>query len=255
MSNLIDELSKLDEQSPEPMGFGSASKSSRRPSVLIIGTTKLKALARKPKMAEAKVDAVLIEVDDAEEQLWDKALSHIGNIPWGIRSHGISSDSLDKLIEQGCDFLIFEPKSSEASILNRDSLGKVVMVEPGIDQDKTAAIHSLALDAVLYEKVVLGEMMTIGDLFDLARVRAQLGIPILVSTSRPIIPSEITPLREAGTAAILTSLAANKRIEQLKDEIDSLPSRKKDRKLGDALVPRPEYGFSPPSEDDYVEDE
>ncbi len=255
MSTLIDELSKLDEQSPEPMGFGTASKSSRRPSVLIIGTTKLKALARKPKMVEAKVDAVLIEIDGVEERLWDKALSHIGNIPWGIRSHGISNDSLDKLIKQGCDFLIFEAKSSDASILNRDDLGKVIVVEPGIDRDKTAAINSLALDAVLYENIVLKEMMTIGDIFDLSRVKAQLGIPILVSTSRVIIPSEIEPLREVGTAAILTSLAANKRIEQLKDQIDSLPSRKKDRRLGDALLPKPEYGFSPPSEDDFDEDE
>ena len=240
MSKFIDALSRGGQQSPEPMGFGSASRA-RLPSMLLVGVVDLAALARKRKAVDAGVDAVLVSVDQMDEPTLDRAIDKMGDLPWGVRAANISSEDIETLAEEGCDFVVFEPECTDASLLGQENLGKVVVVEQGLDRDRATAIAALSMDAVLVTAAGLGDGLTVGDLFDAARARAWLAIPLLLSASREIEPAELAPLRDAGVGALLTDLSDGRRIQRMREAIAALPPRKRGR--------RPSYGALIPSAD------
>ncbi len=254
MSKLIDALSRLGEQAPKPMGFGPASRS-RRPSILLVGVIGLPALARKRKAVDAEVDAALVSVDEMDESALDRAIGRTGGLPWGVRAPSVTREGAAMLAEKGCDFVVFEPECADASLLAQERLGKVVALGQDLDRDRAAAIGGLPIDAALVS-AELGDSMTVADLLGAARARAWLGIPVLMSATREVQPEELAPLRDAGVSALLIDVADGRRVERMREAIESLPPRKKGRRLSyGALIPRADAGQgrgadTPPDDED-----
>ena len=254
MSKFIDYLSRIGDPTPVPMGFGPVKSKERQPSILLVGSIQLTKLANKPESASVPVDSVIIEATEFEEDLLDKAISKIGNTPWGVRTGNLTDEQLDLLISKGCDFVIFGLEQTNISLFDHDDLGKIFAIQSGIERDCGRAIDTLPIDAVIIEGVNLPKKLSVEDLLNISKDRTLLGFPCLLSGNRNIEDEEIKILRDMQISGIINSLGNKRRIQKSISFIDSLTPQKRAQTSHNALIPQSNTGFKP-GHDEESEDE
>ncbi|OGN98388.1 MAG: hypothetical protein A2Y58_01115 [Chloroflexi bacterium RBG_13_51_52] len=242
MSRLIDNLTKLSQAAPPPMGFHTSRQAETSPTMLIIGRTAIKSAAPAAK-ASSGADAVLIYADKSEPAIEDikKTVKPLGDIPWGVYLEE-SGKATAALIEGGCDFVVFSPTSRIPDLPQDEKVGKILQVESSMDDGLLRAVNDLPADAVLVTDALEGKgTITMHQLMIYRHLAAFISKPIIVPVAANITEAELKALQDAEIDGVMADMdiAKGEDLKKLRKTIGKLPPRsaKKRDKRG-VLLPR-----------------
>jgi len=241
MSRLIDELKKLAQVTPQPMGFRTSHKVEVTPKILIIASLEIS-----PPVADAPVDsidgadALILHSDKSNmtAKAIQKIVEPLPNIPWGVYLEDNDDKQAAASIEAGCDFVVFSPASRLSSITHNGKVGKVLQVESSMDDGLLRAVNDLPVDALLVADspeengpFVWHQLMILQHLGNL--ISKPLIIPVPVS----ITEVELKVLCEIGIDGIMVEVDTTKtgELKRLRQAINKLPPRS-GRKRGRVAV-------------------
>ena len=214
------------------------------------------AAAPKPKMllvaslAQADVDHLADYVAGADAGLLSiakpssgaKALKQVcqavSDIPWGGWLKEVGKEGIGKLAEAGADFVVFP--AAGTSLFEDEKLGKILEIEPSLDEGLLKAIDGLPLDAVL----IAGKedyFLTWYHLMLFRRCAELLAKPLLVSVPPDVDARELQALWGAGVRGVVVEAGVDQpkgRLAELRQVIDKLPlASPLKRKKAEPLVP------------------
>jgi hypothetical protein len=237
LSKFIEMLTKVDDQAPEPMGFGRRN-TDRRPSraLAIAGTVAPSGLA-KSKAGVEFADAVLLTSTDKDQKTLDKAAARLDGELWGVRGGAVSGEQARHLAESGCDFMVFDAEGTSAALLDVEDMGKIISIGDELDDDMARSIAGIPIDAVLYTPGELDLPLTVGGLLAISRIRGLLDLPYIMAVSGAITGDDIAALRNVGIAGLVMDLAALDDIASTAKAIKDLPKRKPRKSRSSAIVP------------------
>ena len=255
MSKLVEKLERMNEGRGQPLGFGAAANRVKTlPMVLIAALPKGDARATAV-AAAAKVDAILITGAAPQKA------SEMPDIPWGVAQDSVTRDDMERLAGMGCDFVVFSAAGSQAAALNIESIGKVLRIDPSLDENLARAISRLQVDAVFLHQVGGGEgAITVEQLMIYERLVGGAG-KHLVAAMPPGLPvGDIESLWRLGVQAIVADLAVSdpeQRLSQIREAMEKLPTKR--RKPGVRLAAslpllREVSGDAPPDEEEEDEE-
>ncbi|MDP6647738.1 MAG: hypothetical protein QGG15_01020 [Dehalococcoidales bacterium] len=226
MSKFIDKLKRLSQGVPESIGF--------RPNQLTLPKPRIQLLAvlspeQPDHIAEVVAGADAVVFPTAQVNPKTSNLTKIArallSIPWGI---GYESGQPDvaELIKTGGDFVVFSAAETPLTTVVGDNIGKILEVEPSLNEGLLRAANELPVDAVL----VAGELKTIDTitwqhLMLFQRFADLLTKPLLVSIPPSVDASILQALWEAGVNGLVISAVGSPKgkIKELRKIIDSLP--------------------------------
>jgi len=232
MSKLLEKLERASEGRAQPLGFGAGSSREKTLPMVVLASATLDHAHLLAAAADGGADALLII---AEQPSSDKALAQLRKakpaIPWGVRFGSLAREDMAKLIDMGCDFVVFHPERASASVLTEDRIGKVLDIDPSLSDNLVKAAARLSVDAVLLSPLGEGRTpLTVRQLMELERLAAGAGKYVLTSLP-PSLPVEgIEALWSIGVRGVVVDLTAvdpGERLAQVREAISRLPARKK----------------------------
>ena len=257
MSKLIETLERTADYTATPIGFGAASRQQDTPaSMALIGMVSSENLAKRPKLAEAPVDAILVSVKPRGLRALNKlADSPLADRLWGVHLTETDDTQAKEIKKKGCDFILFNPDSTPASLLNDADLGMLMSVGPDLSEDAARAIQDLPIDAALYlpEQDLLP--LTVQKLIDIQVVRGLLDKPFLLATPASMEPPDLEALRNAGIAGLALDLSSTQDIARTKKAIANLPRRKPTPTSRHVVAPQASHGLGHPDHGGDEEDQ
>jgi len=241
MSKFRDELRRVSQVGPQPMGFRAAPAATQKPRILLVATL---AEGDTDHLAErvAGADAGLLQITNLSSgtKTVQKICKTMSGIPWGCWLKEGGREGIKPIVEAGCDFVVFPVASSSLAILQDDEMGKILEVEPGLEPGLLKTIDDLPVDAVLTR----GEkekdyFLTWHHLMLFRRCADMLTKPLLASVPSDVAANELQALWEAGVVGVVVETQPQGRISELRQIIDKLtfPSPRKRRKI-EPLLPR-----------------
>jgi len=242
MSKFIDKLNQASQAMPQPVGFRSSQPVPSKPKMLLIAG-----------LAQANIDTLSDDVADADAGLLHipqlssgaKTLQNISqampNIPWGGWLGESGQGGIEQILKAGCDFVVFPAASTSLAILQDDGAGKILEVEPSLNEGSLRAINELPIDAVLIAGERKGDdFLTWHHLILFQRFANLLTKPLLVCIPPKVTSKELQALWEARVSGVIIEVEAGQpdRLKELRQTIDTLtfPSRRKWGKT-EALLP------------------
>ena len=241
MSRFIDRLKQASQVVSQPMGFRTA-QSVSKPRMLLIAS-----------LLQADIDGLVDYVAGADAGLLPiaklssgaKMLKEIGqavpDLPWGGWLKSIGRGGIKRIMEVGCDFVVF-PAEMSLKILDDEEVGKILAVEASLGEGLLRAVGELPVDAVFIMSQKEGEhFLTWHQLMLFQRFADLLTKPLLVPVLSSVAANELQALWEAGVDGVVVEVAAGQPVGRLKElcqMIDSLtlPLKRKRAKT-EALLP------------------
>jgi hypothetical protein len=253
MSKLIEKLRQISEGTSQPMGFRTGATSLSQSMLLIAASTQADRLAE---VATAEVDSMLARVQGLERksQVLQQIVNAAGNTPWGIWAETVTPESIRQLVEAGGDFLIFEPATTPALLLQENELGKVLKIDPTWDNNLIGAVERLPVDVVLIDLTSEGGKLTVSHLMRCQRLTGLTNKPLLVAVREELSDSELQALRETGATGVIAEIAQrqpSEKLLKLRQAIKALPANTRGRREGKLpILPRTEPDASPTTPDE-----
>ena len=239
MSQLIDKLNQVVRVVPQSMGFGAKRPVPTKPKPLLIARLARSDAARLADYT-AIADAVLFTGSGPGAKATEKPVRPSPGVPWGTWLEDIRGEKTVPMAAAGGDFVVFPAEMALAAAVP-DKAGKILRVEPSINEGLLRAINELPVDAVLLadaeeekRRVTWHHLMLFQRLADL------LSKPVLVSLPANVTESELQSLWKTGVDGIVVTVAAGQSIESLKElrrTIDRLTFPPRSRKKLEALLP------------------
>lgn len=233
MSKLIEKLERISEGSGQPMGFGAAVARPKISQILTIASVPAGNAQLINAATKEGPDALLLTVDNLEKDT--KALAKMNRdkaeIPWGVSLETVSKEDIAKLIELGCDYVIFSPDKAPAAILMEERIGKVLKIDTSLPESLAKAINRLQVDAVLLSPAGGDEAtFTVHQLMILERLAGSTGKHILAAMPPGLSTGDIEMFWGLGVRGVIVDMAAEQleqRLSQIKDAIQKLPTTHK----------------------------
>ena len=245
MSRLIDELKKLAQVTPPPMGFRTSRKVEVTPKILIIASLDIS-----PPVADAPVDsidgadALLLHSDKSNmtAKAIQKIVEPLPNIPWGVYLEDNDDKQAAAPIEAGCDFVVFSPASRLSSITYNGKVGKVLQAESSMDDGLLRAVNDLPVDALLViDTSEASGALVWHQLMILQHLGNLISKPLIVPVPASITEVELKVLCEIGIDGVMVEVDTTKtgELKKLRQAISKLPPRSARRRgRVDVLLPR-----------------
>ena len=251
MSKFVDKLQRLSRPSAPSIGFHPAASESKSLAMLLIAGLSQVNVREAEVLVNNKVDAGLI-LDQSIEDVRQVA-KVLGDIPLGILVKDESEEKLDKLIDSGCDFVVFDVKMPLAGLC-RQGIGKFLMIEPSLEPGLVRAVNNLDVDGVFIDRGE-GSFITVERLLIYHRFSELLNKPLVVTLPSWVTSAELSNLWQAGIDGIVIPPAQpGDMFVELRKMIDNLPREAK-RRRGKAGVVLPHYSGGMDIESDEEEEE
>ncbi len=263
MSKHIEKLERISEGRAQPIGFGAAANRAKILPMLVIAS--LPAGSAKPDevAAKADADALVLTIDNWKKE--KDTLARIGgkaHVLWGVSSQIVSREELDQLAEMKCDFVIFTPEKTPAAVLGEERIGKVLQIDPSMDDSLARAVARLSVDAVLLSLPGRDQSpLTIHQLMVYERLAANSGKHLLAALPPSSPADDMESWWSLGVRGVVVDMTvdhADEKMSQVKEAIRKLPTTKKKAgsKAG-VVLPRiaEPSAVAPPEEDDYGDDD
>jgi hypothetical protein len=240
MSKLIDKLQIAAKGTPPPIGFGMSRKAATKTRLLLIAGLDPAALER---AAVDGADAILVEPGKSHPtpKAIQKAMEAVSDVPWGAYLEENGDKKAGALVEAGCDFLVFPAGSRVADVPRDEKTGKILEVEPSMDDSLLRAINYLPVDAALLTDNIDGTGSLVWHhLMIFQHLANMLSKPLLVRVPANITEPELNALWDAGVDGVVAPAGAEAgALIKLNRIIDGLPARAR-QKGGkvEAVLPR-----------------
>ncbi len=240
MSNLIDKLNRLSRGEQQPIGFGV--KQSATPGLkiqLIAGTSQEKADGSVETIAGADAGLLRISKLSTAAEILKELTTSVPDTLWGVRLPGSFRGETKQLTGAGCDFIVF-PTDTPIAVSGNDETGRILEVEPSLDEGLLRTVSELPVDAVLIAaEEKKANSLTWQRLMLIQRFSSLMTKPLLVQTLAKLTGSELLALWEAGVSGVVVETDGQDRIKKLRQEIDKVdfPSQRRRERSG-AVLPR-----------------
>lgn len=229
MSQFVDKLKSISEGGGQsPMGF---SKSSDDSELKMLPLIQLASVT--PKTLKAAVDAGgAFFVLPGNDVIGSKKLpAGLKKVTWGAFLDTATDENVAALKEKGCDFFIFPLSGTSVSILRDEDLGKVLTINSDIDDRTVRTVGTLAVDAVLANVDVQGEI-TLENLLSYTFIGSLAGDYFLAGLPNTWTSSVLEEFYDNGVTGVVLSFDAMgdaEDIMRLNEAITNLPSKRRDR--------------------------
>lgn len=219
--------------------------------LLIVGLSETRVKEARA-VSDIAADAGLILSEGTGAKTFRQAVEAVGDAPLGVFVKGMHEKEIDELASLGCDFVVFDIGAA-AAILNKKEVGRVLMIEPSLDQGLIRAINSFEVDGVL----ISGggdSVITVDRLLVCRRSVELLEKPVVVMLPSLVTKEELTSLWQAGVDGIVSaSTQSTEALMELKKMLGDLPRRAANRRAAAGVV-LPRYGGEVVSEEDEQEE-
>ena len=252
MSKFTDKLHRVYRSAAPAIGFRKPGAEAENPPLLIVANL-TGASVSEVKVIAGSVDAGIISGESFNAKSFKRLVTALGDVPLGLTLGNTDQKGIDRLVDSGCDFVIFDLKTPIAAIRGKE-IGKILEIEPSLDQGLVRAISSLQLpvDGVLVTGE--GSSVTVERLLVCQRFADLLGKPLLVTLSSSVTSSEPSSLYEAGVnGLVLPEGLTSEAFAELKKAISSLPRTAKRGAKEAALLPRVSGGLGTEVEEEEEE--
>jgi hypothetical protein len=259
MSRLMDKLNQANRAASPPMGFRTARAGAGEPKILLVASVKLENPGQIDNYVSG-ADAVLLHAAGSRlsAKAIERAIGSLGGIPGGIRLDNVSAGATASLMKTGCDFVVFSTTSPVQAIPWDENIGKILRIEPSLEDSLIRVINNLPVDAVLTTELYKpGAAMDWHHLMTIQRLGLLLTKPRLYPVPPDIAAMELQAFRDAGVKGLVieadrsrpdTFREINRTISQLPP-----PALRKPTKA-EALLP-PTSGFQETITPDEEEEE
>jgi hypothetical protein len=254
MSKFADKLRNLSKSSAAPIGFRPSVSETKGPTMLLV----LELPRTQPKegktLAEVKADAGLILGDVPGAKAFKQMVEAAGEIPVGVVIKRDGGRGIDDLVGEGCDFVVFDIGMG-AAVLDKEGVGKFMMIERSLDQGLVRAINGLEVDGVLVAS--RDSFLAVEDLLVYRRFVELLEKPVIMGLPPAITKAELTALWEIGVDGVVASSTYSaEALAELRKMINDLPAEKRGRRCkGGVVLPRYSVGVADEEEGEEEEDE
>ena len=243
MSRLIDNLTKATQAASQPMGFRTARAGREEPKILVTASVKLDTTSQTGDYV-AGADAVWLRSAKANlsAKVIQPVIESIPAIPCGVNLEGTGTGNAKALIKAGCDFLVFADTSPiEAVPAEDENIGKIMQVEPSLEDSMIRVINNLPVDAVLAsDNYKANTPLAWHDLMSLQRLGLLLTKPLLVPISPGVSSSELRAIWEADVDGVVIEADPSQSdfFKGIRRTISELPPRTaKKHSKSEALLP------------------
>ena len=223
------------------MGFRTSRQTEMPPSMLIIAILKTNGTGS-PVKSIAGADAILLSAKEPglTALTLQKMVKPLKDVPWGVY-YEESGDEATKLVEAGCDFLVFSPTSRIPAVPQDEKLGRILQVESSMDDGLLRAVNDLPADAVLLTDTLENDGLVWHQLMIFRHLSTFISKPLIVPVPATITEVELKALWDAGIDGVLVEVDATQGgdLTELHEIAGKLPPRSA-RKRGkmDVLLPR-----------------
>lgn len=206
MSRLIDKLTKSTRAASQPMGFRTARADREEPKMLVIAGVKLD---NTNQIGDYVAGADAVWLRSAKAHLSAKVIQPViesmPDTPCGVSLEDTGTGNAKALIKAGCDFLVFTDTSPiEAVPAEDEDVGKILQVEPSLEDSMIRVINNLPVDAVLAsDSYKANTPLAWHDLMSLQRLGLLLTKPLLVPVPPGISASELKAIWEADVDGVV----------------------------------------------------
>jgi hypothetical protein len=245
MSNFIDKLNRLSRGEHQPIGFGAKQSAAPRSKIQLVASLTQEGVDGSSADSITGIDAGLLRISrpEAITESLQKMIETLPDIPCGVWLQGSIRGGIKQLTGAGCDFIVFPAADTPLTIVEKGEVGRILEVEPSLNEGLLRTVNELPVDAVL----IAGEEKKEGPLTWQQLMRFQrfadlLTKPLLVSAPAKLAGSELLALWEAGVSGVVVEAdtgQAQDRLKKLRQEIDKLdfPSQRR-REKPEAILPR-----------------
>ena len=233
MSKLIDLISKLGQQSAQPIGFGALTgRVEAAPTMALIGSTSVSALeASLGSGAPGGVGAILLSGDEVKSVLELSKSGAIDDLIWGLSAGPLSTSDLNESIAAGCDFVLIEP-DSPAGVVGKPDLGTIVATAEPVDRQTGAALRALNVHGSLNTSDVGSNGLNFNALVEIVKVGASVGGVMFLSVNQQTSTADLTAMRDAGVDGLVVPLGDIELVEQIAESIRDMPARRRPEARG-----------------------
>ena len=228
MSKLIEKLREVSQRAPQSMGFR-VSAGSVRQKMLLVARLSPDEVSLIAEEADHQVDALLFSVTGLGEDTLPQLAEAMKDLPYGLELGGESKAEILQLKKLGCDFVLFDPALTPASLLEIEAIGKVAIIPPQWDDSLLRGMGKSTVDAVLLH--LEGEVIpTVYQVILCQRVASLVQRPLLVNVSGELACGSIQALREAGVNGLVLGTEGQnlaETVSHLSQNIAALPTEVK----------------------------
>ena len=154
-----------------------------------------------PHFLEGMVDAFLVE----------KGARPPSGVVWGARAETPSPETLARLKEKGCDFVILDPEKAPASALQGE-MGRFVQVDPSLPDSFLRAVEGLEVDGAFME--MEAPALRVQHLLLCQRVAGLVHKPLLVAVSPELTGADVVQLRRVGVRGLVVRADVGQKLEE-----------------------------------------
>jgi hypothetical protein len=183
------------------MGFHPAASESKSSPMLLVAGLSGADIKEAKIVADSNVDAGLILRQTSKIEDIRQVARAMGDIPLGVLVKDVGKEEIGKLVDLGCDFVVFDIKTP-AIALREEGIGEFLMIAPSLDQGLVRAINNLDVDGVFISR---GEesFITVEHLLICHRFCELLNKPVLISLPSLVTGAELSTLWQTGIDGIV----------------------------------------------------
>ncbi|MEX0682803.1 MAG: hypothetical protein WD904_13515 [Dehalococcoidia bacterium] len=242
MSTLSDKIRKASRTTPAPLGFAAVALKTRPVSMLC--AIRLSDTGKIADAAKDGADVVILEGVPAAKL---KGLDKANGATIGVAGD-FGAEAWTALRNAGVDFGVLPGPSAAATNLLEEGIGRVLTIDPSLDDVSLRLAGDLGLDAVIIHAPELP--LTIERLLTVRRVSALARMAILADISADADAGSLELLRDSGVACVIIGSNEVGKLGALKDRIVGLPERGRRREdRNEAILPAAGSGHD--DDDDY----
>lgn len=247
MSKLSKKITRIQRREGGGFGFGAAHREQPRAMLLGVFAADAAAIAG---AGAAGADVVVVRGKDAAKAV---ASASGADAAVGAWVESLDSKTADALHAAGCDFVVSGLGGTDATAVDTDRMGQVIVQESVLDDTTLRALGPLGLDCIFVNHD--GGVMTLLQQLELVRVASFASTPLMVTVAADAGLPELRVLRDSGAAVVVAPAGTSaEALSELGERLQQIPTSKRGRDNGREMAIVPSTAGHHDEEDDEPEE-
>jgi len=235
MSKFIEKIKRASSKVTIPLGFKKPSAEEEIPQILLIASQPGTTQKQIKELIDSGIDAFIFNIPVGEEI--NRLQKSLKDTPFGIVIRNSANADVDKFMEDGCDFAVFDINTG-IQMIDKDGLGKVLVSDRNLTPVMIKSINDLntGIDCVLIDddkKIIDIDLLLVCHLY-----KDLLNKPLLVNIAGALTETELVELKNAGVKGlIISSKVSASVIKDLSVSIKNLPRTDRRKTANSPIIP------------------